>query len=81
MTCRVLLFSVIKDAVGAEQMVVPLEAGTTVGQLFDALCVKFPTLEKWRSTLLMAVNQEYVKATALIPADAEVAFMPPVQGG
>ena len=80
-SCRVLFFSILKDAVGTGEMEFQFPEGTTMAQLFDSLCVNFPKLAGWKTGLLMAVNQEYVKGDAIVPNGAEIAFMPPVQGG
>ena len=81
MTCRILFFSTLKDCVGTGEMVWPLAAPMPVGELYSAVSEKFPPLAKWRPALLMAVNQAYVGAEALVNPGDEVAFMPPVQGG
>lgn len=79
--CRVLFFSVLKDAVGQDELTWKFTPPLTVGALFETLAVQFPKLSGWHRGLLMAVDQEYVRAETLIPSGSEVAYMPPVQGG
>lgn len=81
MTCRVLFFSMLRDIVGAEELEWPMHDGITAGEIFDSLSVQFPSLAGWSNALLIAVNQEYARRDTVIPPEAEVAFMPPVQGG
>jgi molybdopterin converting factor small subunit len=52
-----------------------------VEMLFNELCTTYPGLIPWREAMLVAVNCEYQPWHAEIPAGAEVAWMPPVQGG
>ena len=80
-SCRILFFSTLKDAVGTGEMEFQFPDGATMENLFVSLCAQFPRLVGWKSGLLMAVNQEYVKGDCVVPNGAEIAFMPPVQGG
>ena len=41
----------------------------------------WPKLAEWDSSLLVAVDHAYVKRDAALHDGAEVAIMPPVQGG
>jgi molybdopterin converting factor subunit 1 len=81
MTSQILFFSTLKDCVGTGEMTWPLDTPVAVGELYSKLSEKFPPLAKWRPSLLMAINQAYVSADALVSPGDEVAFMPPVQGG
>jgi molybdopterin converting factor small subunit len=42
---------------------------------------RWPALRVWESSLLVAVNLRYAVAGDPVPPGAEVAIMPPVQGG
>ena len=78
---QVLFFSVLRDITGLPEMALDLPAGSTVAQLLHTLYERWPALAGWDGSLLVAVNQTYVKREATIPDRAEVAVMPPVQGG
>ena len=54
---------------------------TTARQIFQQLVIEFPELERYKSVLLVAVNQEYVDWEQEISSGDEVAFFPPVSGG
>ena len=80
-TIRILFFSLLRDATGTAEIDWPLHAPTTAGQLFAALALQYPALAPWHSSHLIAINQEYARPDTPIPNGAEVAIMPPVQGG
>ena len=81
MTVRVLFFSVLRDITGAEE--VAFEVGQTerVSGLLAQCFARWPKLAAWDASLLIAVDQTYVKRDAPLHDNAEVAIMPPVQGG
>ena len=81
MTVRVLLFGPLTDIAGAGPHFLQLSATTTVQQVLDAVYEKWPALRAHDASLLVAVNLAYARRDEIIPPDAEVALMPPVQGG
>ncbi|WP_009962720.1 MoaD/ThiS family protein [Verrucomicrobium spinosum] len=81
MKVRVLYFSVLKDLTGIEEGEVTLTEGATVADLLTHLFQNWPTLQAWDTSLLVAVDQTYAKRDTPLHEDAEVAIMPPVQGG
>ena len=81
MKLRVLFFSVLRDLTGHEELVLECEGCATVHDLLVLLFAKWPTLAEWDASLLIAVDQSYVKRDALLHDGAEIAIMPPVQGG
>lgn len=81
MNVRVLLFGPLTGLAGPGPHALTLSPGATVQQLLDVLFEKWPTLSQWDPSLLIAINLAYAQRTDLIPAGAEIALMPPVQGG
>jgi len=81
MKLRVLFFSVLRDLTGQEEVVIECEDVHTVGELLALLFARWPKLADWDASLLVAVDQSYVKRDAALHDGAEVAIMPPVQGG
>lgn len=82
MNVRVLFFSVLQDITGTAETVIRIDdPSADVGQLLDVLFQTWPGLRDWAPSLLVAVNQVYARRADPLPADAEVAIMPPVQGG
>ncbi len=81
MKLRVLFFSVLRDLTGQEEIEIVSDNASTVGELLTVLFAKWPKLAEWDASLLVALDQSYVKRDALLHDGAEIAIMPPVQGG
>ena len=81
MNVRVLLFGPLTDIAGPGPHILTLPDGATVQHLLDAAFAKWPALRGHDASLLTAVNLTYARRGEVIPPDAEVALMPPVQGG
>lgn len=81
MKLHLLFFSILRDITGSESVEFTLDSGSTVASLLVALYQRWPELGKWDASLLVAVDQSYVKREAVLHEGAEVAIMPPVQGG
>ena len=76
-------FASIREALGATETI-EVPAGTTVGSVRDVLIARggrhAEVLARGRA-LRCALNQALCVEPALIEADAELAFFPPVTGG
>lgn len=81
MNIRVLFFGAARDAVGANQMDLALEAPATVSSAFQSLQERFEKLERFGRSLLFAVNQEYATPDTQLKENDELAVFPPVSGG
>ena len=81
MNVRVLFFSILRDIAGADELEIPLQADARVSELLAELFTRWPRLREWDRSLLIAVDQIYEKRDATLHDGAEVAIMPPVQGG
>jgi molybdopterin converting factor small subunit len=81
MTVRILFFSVLRDLTGAPETSMQLAPGATVSSLLEECFSRWPGLRDWDRSLLVAVDQIYAKRTTPLHENAEVAIMPPVQGG
>ena len=82
MKLRVLFFSLLRDLTGTEEIELTCAEGvTTVGELLGMLYDRWPALGPWDASLLVAVDQMYAKRGDALHEGAEVAVMPPVQGG
>ena len=81
MDVRVLFFASIREKLRRSESTCVLPAGATVQHLLEQLCCDYPTLADIRSTLRVAVNQEYVDREHRSSNDDEVALIPPVSGG
>lgn len=78
---KVLFFGHLPQLTGCPETPWPLPDPPTVAALLESLYQHWPALRAAGSSLRVAVNLEYSGRSALIPAGAEVAIMPPVQGG
>jgi molybdopterin converting factor small subunit len=81
MSVHVLFFGPLAAIAGAEPHRFQLPAGAVVQQLLDLCFAGWPALRDWDASLLVAVNMTYSRRDEVIPPDAEIAIMPPVQGG
>ena len=81
MKIRILFFSVLRDIAGDDELTVELPDGARVSDLLDDVFSRWPKLKVWDASLLIAVDQSYAKRDAALHDGAEVAIMPPVQGG
>jgi len=77
---RILLFAHLKEAAGCADMEVDwgeLDANS----LWEKLIEKHPGLARFRDTVRLARNSEYVGPDARFGPSDEVALIPPVSGG
>lgn len=81
MKVRVLFFSVLKDLTGADEVTQELAPNATVADLLAAAFTRWPGLQAWDTSLLVAVDQTYARRNTPLHDGAEIAIMPPVQGG
>ena len=81
MTVRVLFFGPLVDLTGTPGLDLTLPESSSVQHLLETLSQRWPALRDRDASLLTAVNLTYARRDEIIPPDAEVAIMPPVQGG
>lgn len=82
---RVLLFASLKDAAGANQIMVRLPFASTsvltVQHLLTQCGQQYPVIAKWLPHVRVAVNCTYADAQQTITPGDEIALLPPVSGG
>lgn len=81
MKLRVLFFSVLRDITGHDEIALELPAGSTMADILAQIESRWPKLRDWAPSMLLALDQTYVKRDVVLHDGAEVALMPPVQGG
>lgn len=81
MTIKVRLFAVAKDLAGFHEGRVELPDASTAGDVLTHLANIDLRFSRWRSSMRLAVNQEYVGLDHELRDDDEVAVIPPVSGG
>ena len=81
MRLTVLLFAAARDRAGTSTLFVEVADGATAGGVLHACAAHSPALAALVPLLRVAVNQVFVSLDDLVPPGAEVALLPPVQGG
>ncbi|HME31985.1 MAG TPA: molybdenum cofactor biosynthesis protein MoaE [Terriglobales bacterium] len=81
MQVRVLYLGMLRDIASRDEEVVSLADGARLSDLCAELEQRFPKLLGFRSSLALALNQEYSDAAAELHDNDEVALIPPVSGG
>jgi molybdopterin converting factor subunit 1 len=81
MTCRVHFFARARDLAGTGSIEIELPTGSRVLDLREQLALKFPALIGLLERSAIAVNDDYAEDGQVIPAQAEIALIPPVSGG
>ena len=78
---KVRFFATLKDLAGTAEMELPLTKETPVSEVFHQLELELPGLASYRSSLMIAVNQEYAEADSHVSPGDELCLFPPVSGG
>jgi molybdopterin synthase catalytic subunit len=74
------LFAALHDLVGQREVDLDLVDGATIGDLRDQLAGRYPAVVPFMSTLVCAVNEEYVTSEHRLSPGDQVALIPPVRG-
>jgi molybdopterin synthase catalytic subunit len=78
---RVLFFGAAREAAG-DEVLLRVARGATAREAFERLLEEYPTLLRFRASLLVAVNQEYARDLSIeLREGDEIAVFPPVSGG
>jgi len=78
---RILFFGMLKDIAGQAEEHLDLDAGATLGAVFDHYCVRFPRLREMAASVLLARNHEFSPPATPLSEGDEIALLPPVSGG
>ncbi len=81
MTVTVRLFARARDLAGADRVAVELPPDATAGDLRRQLAARVPALAALLDRSALAVGGEVAEDDQALPADAEIALLPPVSGG
>ena len=81
MNVQVRLFAAARDVAGCDRVEVLLPDPATVADLRAAICQQYPKLDASIRHSLLAINNQYADDATIIPANADVAWIPPVSGG
>jgi molybdopterin converting factor subunit 1 len=81
MRIRVLFFGVIRDIVGLREDSLDVADGARLGTILENYASRFPRLSDMSASIVLALNQQFSSATAVVADGDEVALLPPVSGG
>ncbi len=81
MRVTVRLFARLRDLAGTADLDWELPDGSTAHALWDGLATEFPELKPYRTTISIAINEEYARMDAALADGDDIAFLPPVSGG
>lgn len=74
-------FAIVRETLGRSHETRDVPEGTTAGALLDTLITETPRLAAMRRSLMLMVNQEYVKPDHVLRDGDEFVMIPPVSGG
>lgn len=77
---RILFFAHLKNAIGSPEIDLTCD-GVDADGLWNKLIEAHPVLARFRSSVRLAKNSEYVGPEARFYETDEVALIPPVSGG
>ena len=81
MQIRVRLFGSLREAVGAKEVPMEVEPGTTLEALRAQLGALHPPFQALGARLRASINRVFAEDETLLAEGDEVAFLPPVSGG
>lgn len=76
-TIHIKAFGIVAEKIGTSELVLAHSGDST--KLLDVLLAQFPELKSVKFSL--AINKKLVTGHQEIPADAEIALLPPFSGG
>lgn len=76
-----LFFASLSDITGMRETSVDSAGFADILSVFNKFSNDFPSLGKYRSSVLFALNSEFASPDSPVQDGDEVAFFPPVSGG
>lgn len=74
-------FAILRELLGKTEDTIQVPAGTTTGAMYAIVTRDYPRLARLERSIMLMVNQEYVRAEQTLADGDELAFIPPVSGG
>jgi molybdopterin synthase catalytic subunit len=80
-TITVRYFAMLRELLGKSGEHLEVPAGTTAGEVYTLVTGDNPRLARLQRSLMLMVNEDYVRGDRVLDAGDELAFIPPVSGG
>ncbi len=81
MRIRLKLFATFREVVGERDIVMEVEARSTVEDIVTELLGTYPKLKVHKDSMIYSVNKEYADSSETLSDGDEVGILPPVTGG
>ena len=81
MKVRLFYFAVLRDITGKSEAELTLPEGTRAGEVWNSVRAEYDQLAAYEPAPLIAVNESYARADAILRDGDHLAFIPPVAGG
>ena len=81
MTIRVQYFAMMRELIGTSDDTITLPLNATARDAFARVVESTPRLAGLEKSIMLMVNQEYVRGNHVLKDGDELAFIPPVSGG
>jgi len=81
MKVRLLLFAVLREIVGQEELELEVATATTVGEVLEKLSAENPRIAAMADVIQVAINQEFAECNTELESGDEIALLPPLSGG
>lgn len=81
MTIRVQYFAMMREIIGKSDETITLPSNATAKDAFARIVESTPRLAGLEKSIMLMVNQEYVRGNHVLKDGDELAFIPPVSGG
>jgi len=82
MTVEIQLFARLREVCANQsRLELALAEGATAQDCFEALCDRYAAARPFRTTLAVAVNDEYAAWDQVLSCGDALSFIPPVSGG
>lgn len=80
-TISIKYFSVLSDITGKRREKLSIREGDTLDDILSSITERFPGVDKYRTHIRAAVNQNYEELDFSPKQNDEVVFITPVSGG
>ena len=81
LSCEVLLFAQLADAMSIDRLAIELPDGARVADCLDRLAAEHEAIREWQDRIAVAVNERYASRDHALADGDVIALIPPVSGG